>query len=95
MVIEKLWHMCEYIILEDFLMVKLIFDDSNGLWYELIEDYYRTSAPFMYAPPKTAVFFLFGGYLSLSKDSLRVFGCLPCACSCLSLFWTLPRSGRE
>ena len=32
--------MCEYIILEDFLMVKHIFDNNNGLWYELIGDYY-------------------------------------------------------
>ena len=32
--------MCEYIILEDFLMDKYIYDNSNGLWYELIRDYY-------------------------------------------------------
>ena len=27
--------MCEYIITEDFLMDKYIYDESNGLWYEL------------------------------------------------------------
>ena len=32
--------MCEYIITEDFLMDKYIYDESNGLWYELQEDYY-------------------------------------------------------
>lgn len=32
--------MCEYIILENFLMDKYVFDNSNGLWYELIGDYY-------------------------------------------------------
>ena len=32
--------MCEYIIAEDFNMDKYIFDDSNGLWYELMGDYY-------------------------------------------------------
>ena len=32
--------MCEYIILEDFIMDKYIFDSSNGLWYELQGDYY-------------------------------------------------------
>ena len=32
--------MCEYIIAEDFKMDKYIFDESNGLWYELIGDYY-------------------------------------------------------
>ena len=26
--------MCEYIITEDFLMDKYIYDESNGLWYE-------------------------------------------------------------
>ena len=30
--------MCEYIITEDFLMDKYIFDESNGLWYELQGD---------------------------------------------------------
>ena len=40
MVIGELWHMCEYTILEDFLMDKYIFDNNNGLWYELIGDYY-------------------------------------------------------
>lgn len=32
--------MCEYIILEDFKMDKYIYDDKNGLWYELQGDYY-------------------------------------------------------
>jgi hypothetical protein len=32
--------MCEYIIAEDFNMDKYIFDENNGLWYELIGDYY-------------------------------------------------------
>ena len=32
--------MCEYIILEDFNMDKYIYDDKNGLWYELQGDYY-------------------------------------------------------
>ena len=32
--------MCEYIIAEDFDMDKYIFDEGNGLWYELIGDYY-------------------------------------------------------
>ena len=31
--------MCEYIITEDFLMNKYIYDESNGLWYELQRDY--------------------------------------------------------
>ena len=32
--------MCEYIITGDFLTDKYIYDESNGLWYELQEDYY-------------------------------------------------------
>ena len=36
--------MCEYInddiILEDFTMEKTIYDENNGLWYELRGDYY-------------------------------------------------------
>ncbi len=32
--------MCEYIILEDFKIDKYIYDDKNGLWYELQGDYY-------------------------------------------------------
>ena len=32
--------MCEYIILEDYYMDKYIFDESNGLWYELQGNYY-------------------------------------------------------
>ena len=29
--------MCEYIITEDFSMDKYIYDDTNGLWYEMAE----------------------------------------------------------
>lgn len=32
--------MCEYIILEDFRIDKYIYDDKNGLWYELQGNYY-------------------------------------------------------
>lgn len=32
--------MCEYIILEDFKMDKYIYDENNGLWYELQGEYY-------------------------------------------------------
>lgn len=32
--------MCEYILTEDFLTDKYIYDKSNGLWYELQGDYY-------------------------------------------------------
>ena len=32
--------MREYIILEDFKMDKYIYDDKNGLWYELQGEYY-------------------------------------------------------
>ena len=32
--------MCEYIMLEDFKMDKYIYDENNGLWYELQGDYY-------------------------------------------------------
>lgn len=32
--------MCEYIILEDFRTDKYIYDDKNGLWYELQGNYY-------------------------------------------------------
>ena len=32
--------MCEYIITEDFTMDKYIYDEKNGLWYELQGDYY-------------------------------------------------------
>lgn len=32
--------MCEYIIAEDFTMDKYIFNENNGLWYELVGDYY-------------------------------------------------------
>ena len=29
--------MCEYIILEDFIMDKYIYDNSNGLWKEICQ----------------------------------------------------------
>ena len=32
--------MCEYMILEVFNMDKYIYDNINGLWYELQGDYY-------------------------------------------------------
>ena len=32
--------MCEYMIQEDFIVDKYIYDNSNGLWYELQGDYY-------------------------------------------------------
>ena len=32
--------MCEYMILEDYNMDKYIYDNRNGLWYELQGDYY-------------------------------------------------------
>lgn len=32
--------MCEYIILEGFIVDKYMYDESNGLWYELKDDYY-------------------------------------------------------
>ena len=41
--------MCEYIILEDFKMDKYIYDESNGLWYELQDEYYL---PCLTLPPK-------------------------------------------
>ena len=49
MAIGKLWHMCEYIILEDFKMDKYIYDESNGLWYELQGEYYL---PCLTLPPE-------------------------------------------
>ena len=41
--------MCEYIILEDFKMGKYIYDESNGLWYELQGEYYL---PCLTLPPE-------------------------------------------
>jgi len=41
--------MCEYIILEDFKMDKYIYDENNGLWYELQGDYYL---PCLTLPPE-------------------------------------------
>lgn len=41
--------MCEYIILEDFKMDKYIYDESNGLWYELQGEYYL---PCLTLPPE-------------------------------------------
>ncbi len=32
--------MCEYIIPEDFIMDKYIYDNNNGVWHELQGDYY-------------------------------------------------------
>ena len=32
--------MCEYIILEDYIVEKYIYNQQNGLWYELQGDYY-------------------------------------------------------
>ena len=32
--------MCEYIIPEDFNMDKYLYNEKNGLWYELQGDYY-------------------------------------------------------
>ena len=32
--------MCEYIILEDYKMIQHIYNEQNGLWYELWGDYY-------------------------------------------------------
>lgn len=32
--------MCEYIILEDYIIEKYIYNEKNGLWYELQGDYY-------------------------------------------------------
>lgn len=42
--------MCEYIIAEDFDMDKYIFDEGNGLWYELIGDYYCASRSAAFHP---------------------------------------------
>lgn len=33
--------MCEYIILEDYKMKQYIYNEQNGLWYELWGDYYN------------------------------------------------------
>ena len=41
--------MCEYIILEDFKMDKYIYDENNGLWYELQGEYYL---PCLSLPPE-------------------------------------------
>ena len=43
--------MCEYIITEDFSMDKYIYDDKNGLWYELQGDYY---IPYLTRQERTA-----------------------------------------
>ena len=32
--------MCEYMILEDYKMKQYIYNEQNGLWYELWGDYY-------------------------------------------------------
>ena len=49
MAIGKLWHMCESMILEDFKVDKYIYDENNGLWYELQGDYYL---PCLTLPPE-------------------------------------------
>ena len=41
--------MCEYIILEAFKMDKYIYDENNGLWYELQGEYYL---PCLILPPE-------------------------------------------
>lgn len=40
--------MCEYIIPEDFNTDKYIYDESNGLWYELQGEYYLAPIDFLY-----------------------------------------------
>ena len=45
--------MCEYIILEDFRMDKYIYDDKNGLWYELQGNYYTLALS--YQPKKNSL----------------------------------------
>lgn len=41
--------MCEYMILEDYKMEQYIYNERNGLWYELRGDYY---IPCWNYPPK-------------------------------------------
>ena len=41
--------MCEYIILEDFKLDKYIYDENNGLWYKLQDEYYL---PCLTLPPE-------------------------------------------
>jgi len=38
--IGNLRHMCEYKILEAYIMEKYIYNEQNGLWYELQGDYF-------------------------------------------------------
>ena len=49
--------MCEYIITEDFLMDKYIYDESNGLWYEQI----IISLALLYQPKKNTSLSAYGG----------------------------------
>ncbi len=53
--------MCEYIITEDFLMDKYIYDESNGLWYELQGDYYIPCLALLYQPKKDTSLSAYGG----------------------------------
>ena len=58
--------MCEYIILEDFKMDKYIYDENNGLWYELQGEYYL---PCLSLPPERV-------WQSKSKLFMNVVCCL-------------------
>ena len=72
--------MCEYIndaiIQEDFTMEKYIYDDNNGLWYELRGDYYY---PCLTVPGEEQSPLVFGGSgtCDISRRSAR-----PCIRSC-------------
>ena len=58
--------MCESISMEDFKMEKYVFDEINGLWYELHGDYYL---PCVTAPERKPVG-IFGNRSTLPR-------CLP------------------
>ncbi len=47
--------MREYIILEDFKMDKYIYDENNGLWYELQGEYYLPCLVLPYHPKKKSL----------------------------------------
>lgn len=55
--------MCEYIITEDFSMDKYIYDDKNGLWYELQGDYY---IPCLILPAEKRTAYRFVGTAALA-----------------------------
>ena len=40
MIFGELWYICKYIVIDDFNMYRYIYDDKNGLWFELQKDYY-------------------------------------------------------